>query len=244
MGDAQGLTFDSAVREYDQGRTGWPEAVVAGVQAADVLELGAGTGKLTRLLVGRFSSVVAVEPLPGMRSLGSRLVPEAVWVDGAAETIPVADASFDAAFVAEAYHWFDAERATAELARVLRPGGQLVVLFAVWHGSWQPELPLAARAAVQAVAERTGPAGGAKWTTGAWRSGFREDEFAPLEEREVPFEHRTDRDGVIAYALSISSIAARPESERAALAQELRTLVPDRDYRLDLAARIYSTTRL
>jgi SAM-dependent methyltransferase len=236
------LTFDAAVSDYERGRTGWPDGVVAGVTATDVLDLAAGTGKLTRILVQHFQNVTAVEPLPGMRALGEQLVPAANWMDGSAEAIPTPDSSFDAAFVAEAYHWFDAVRATSELARVLRPGAQLHVLFTVWDGSFEPGLSDEAQSAVQVVAERTGPAGGPKWMSGAWRSAF-DDAFEDFEEHDVPFHHTTDREGVIAYYLSVSSVAARPVEERSALADELRALVPEGPHALSLRARVYSTAR-
>jgi SAM-dependent methyltransferase len=244
VGDPQGLLFDAAVRDYEDGRTGWPDTVTEGMEAEDVLDLAAGTGKLTRLLVRRFPRVTAVEPLAGMRALGCTLVPEAEWRAGTAEAVPTPRAAFDAAFVAEAYHWFDPESATAELARVLRPGGSLVVLFTAWNGSFEPGLSEEAHAAVRAVADRTGPTGAAKVATGAWRSAFDAAPFQPLQEGDLPFEHITDRDGVIAYYLSMSSIAARPEQERDTLRHQLRSLVPGGEHQLSLRALVYTTRRL
>ncbi len=128
-----GLSFGRAAQEYERGRPEWPAAVVdlAGPLAADatVLDLAAGTGKLTRLLVERLARVVAVEPDESMRALLQARVPGAEAVAGSAEAIPLADASVDAAFVAEAFHWFDYQAALGELARVLRPGAPLVLLW-------------------------------------------------------------------------------------------------------------------
>jgi ubiquinone/menaquinone biosynthesis C-methylase UbiE len=96
-----------------------------------VLDLAAGTGKLTRLLVPTGAQVVAVEPVAGMRDrLLAALAGQVDVRDGTAESIPVEDASVDAVTVAQAFHWFDPPRALAELARVLRPGGHL---FLVWN---------------------------------------------------------------------------------------------------------------
>src|SRR2546427_6733856 len=98
--------------DYERGRPGWPPEVlnIPGLpSAATVLELGAGTGKLTRLLVSRFERVVAVEPAEAMRRLLVTLCPEAEAIDGSAEEIPFANAPVDAVFAAEAFHRFDRE---------------------------------------------------------------------------------------------------------------------------------------
>jgi SAM-dependent methyltransferase len=94
-----------------------------------VLDLGAGTGKLTRSLVARGLEVVAVEPLVEMREGLAAALPEVRAVAGTAEEIPLADGSVDAITVAQAWHWVDPERATAEAARVLRPGGTLGLIW-------------------------------------------------------------------------------------------------------------------
>ena len=108
--------------DYARGRPGWPPEVVdiPGLpSAATVLELGAGTGKLTRLLVSRFERVVAVEPAEPMRRLLVTHCPEAEVLAGSAEEIPLANASVDAVFAAEAFHKFDGERALAEVRSLL-----------------------------------------------------------------------------------------------------------------------------
>jgi ubiquinone/menaquinone biosynthesis C-methylase UbiE len=113
--------------DHERGRPVWPTEVldVAGLlPPATVLDLGAGTGKLTRLLVPRFSRVICVEPDEAMRDLLSPLCPSADVLAGRAEDIPLAEASVDAVFVAEAFHGFDDERALAEIARVLKPRGR------------------------------------------------------------------------------------------------------------------------
>ena len=242
--DQQGLVFDSSVLDYERGRTTWPDAVVEGIDAEEVLDLAAGTGKPTRLLVKRFARVTAVEPLPSMRTLGAELLPEATWVEGTAEAIPLGDASTDAAFVAEAFHWFDSERASDELARVLRPDAPLRILFTTWNGSFDPGMPPKAKEAFATVARRTGPAGGAKMETGAWKDGLTIAAFAPLTEQRIDFDHVTDRSGMISYYLSISSIAARPKAERDALREELESVVSEGAQHLSLTALVYDTHRV
>ena len=98
--------------------------------ANDVLDLGAGTGKLTTRLVERGLKVVAVDPIPEMLELLSNSLPDTPALLGTAEEIPLPDDSVDAVLVAQAWHWFDTERAVKEVARVLRPGGRLGL---VWN---------------------------------------------------------------------------------------------------------------
>jgi SAM-dependent methyltransferase len=242
MADPQGLAFDPVAEDYDRGRAGWPVELLAGVEAEAVLDLGAGTGKLTRLLVERYPVVHAVEPLAGMRAVLEREVRGADVLPGDAERIPLDDGSVDAVFVAEAFHWFDSKAAVPEIARVLRPHGTLVVSFNGWIEGWQ--LPQAARTAVEERAAKLPPAGGSKVASGGWKDGFEGAPFAPLEERSLPHVWETDREGVAAYYVSISSIAQLPPVEREALRAELLDVLPDARYRLQLAAKVFTTRRL
>src|SRR6266404_2443040 len=118
--------------DYERGRPGWPPEVIelaALPPTATVLDLGAGTGKLTRLLVSAFDRVVAVEPAEAMRRLLVTFCPEAEALAGTAQEIPLPDDSVDAVLAAQAFHWFEDEHALAEIARVLRPGGALVLMW-------------------------------------------------------------------------------------------------------------------
>src|SRR4030095_654319 len=98
-------------------------------QGRDVLELGAGTGKFTELIVHTGASITALEPVPAMRAALERNCPTIRVVDGTAEYIPAKDESFDAAVAASAFHWFDGERAVPEVHRVLRPGAALGLIW-------------------------------------------------------------------------------------------------------------------
>jgi ubiquinone/menaquinone biosynthesis C-methylase UbiE len=135
--------FGPAAEAYERGRPGWPVAALDAIAArlelstgSSVLDLAAGTGKLTRALVERFGTVTAVEPVDGMRAVLAREVPAAQALAGAAEAIPLDDGSIDAVFVADAFHWFDASGATAEMQRVLRPGGGVAILYNR-HDEWR-----------------------------------------------------------------------------------------------------------
>src|SRR5262245_60121352 len=128
---------------YERGRPGYPPEAVAAPglpSSAAVLELGAGSGKLTRLLVSVFARVLAVEPDPQMRRRLVAFRPYAQVVAGSAEEIPVGDASVDAVFAAQSFHTFDQSRAIAEIARVLRPRGAVVLLWNVSRGSASPSI--------------------------------------------------------------------------------------------------------
>jgi SAM-dependent methyltransferase len=125
-------SFGAAAEAYERARPGYPGEAVDWLLpegARTVLDLGAGTGKLTRSLVARGLAVIAVEPLREMRERLARTVPEIQAVEGTAEEIPLPDDSVDAITVAQAWHWVDPERATAEAARVLRPGGTLGLIW-------------------------------------------------------------------------------------------------------------------
>jgi ubiquinone/menaquinone biosynthesis C-methylase UbiE len=128
--------FSSAADIYERGRPGYSAEAVAWVcerlgirPGRTVLDLAAGTGKLTRDLVPSGARIVAVEPLDEMREHLERVVPEAESIGGTAEQIPLPDGSVDAIVCAQAFHWFDPERALPEMHRVLRPGGGLALLY-------------------------------------------------------------------------------------------------------------------
>ncbi|WP_420111551.1 class I SAM-dependent methyltransferase [Pseudactinotalea sp.] len=130
---AQAASFDSAADTYERARPGYPDDAVDWLlrsRPREVLDLGAGTGKLTRALVDRVETIHAVDPSPNMLAQLSATVPSARTAVGTAEAIPLPDASVDAVLAAQAWHWVDPERAVPEVRRVLRPGG---VLGLIWN---------------------------------------------------------------------------------------------------------------
>ncbi|OMC08622.1 class I SAM-dependent methyltransferase [Mycolicibacterium fortuitum] len=130
---ARSLSFGSEAAAYERGRPSYPPEAIDWLLpegAHDVLDLGAGTGKLTTRLVERGLDVIAVDPIPEMLELLSTSLPDTPALLGTAEEIPLADNSVDAVLVAQAWHWFDPERAVKEVSRVLRPGGRLGL---VWN---------------------------------------------------------------------------------------------------------------
>ena len=223
--------FGRTAREYELGRPGWPEELLDQVIAelglgpeAEVLDLGAGTGKLTRELVPRFARVVAVEPDDAMRAVLEEVVPGAEALSGRGQSIPFADASVDAIFSAEAFHWFATDESVAEIARVLRPRGALVIF---WNIPVEfADLGDEAEAVIDEAFERGGVPGLPRVLSGEWRQPIEDGPFEQLREAEVEREIINTRDEWIANLLSVSSIAHQPEEDRAAFASRLRELVP------------------
>ena len=213
--------FGSQAEAYERGRPGWPADTVASLLerwgARDVVDLAAGTGKLTRLLI-EHADVTAIEPVDGMRAVLARQVPQARVLSGTAEAIPLPDASVDAVFVAEAFHWFDLDRAPAEIARVLRPAGHLAVLFNQLDTDepWFADLH-------EIVMARRLP-GPQMPHTVPWREAI-EAQFGALSDEEGPHEHVVSRDEQVAQIASFSSIGGLPQAQReAALAECLAVL--------------------
>jgi ubiquinone/menaquinone biosynthesis C-methylase UbiE len=142
--DRAAVGFDRAAADYERGRPGYPEPAVATLireleigPDRTVVDLAAGTGKLSRALLASGARVIAIEPVAGMRKQLVATTPRAEALDGTAEQIPLADSSADAVAVAQAFHWFDAGAAAREIHRVLRPGGGLAV---IWN-SWDESVP-------------------------------------------------------------------------------------------------------
>lgn len=217
MSTERATSFGSAAAAYERGRPGYPSEAVDFVLppgARRVLDLGAGTGKLTRQLVARGLHVVAVEPLEEMRAELARVLPEVRVLAGTAEAIPLPDASVDAVLVAQAWHWVDPVRALPEVARVLARGGWLGLL---WNrplepeGSWPFEL-------ARVVARR---ARGGQPTQPTPTS----TPFGPDETTTVPWTRWTTPDGLVDDFTSRSHIITLPDDERARLVAEVRDLL-------------------
>jgi SAM-dependent methyltransferase len=130
--EIQAGSFGAAAALYERARPTYPSDALDWLLpdgSPEILDLGAGTGKLTRLIAERGLHVEAVDPSEQMLAELEQVLPEVPTHIGSAELIPVPDASFDAVVVAQAWHWVDVPRAAAEVARVLRPGGQLGLIW-------------------------------------------------------------------------------------------------------------------
>jgi SAM-dependent methyltransferase len=219
--------FGAQADDYERGRPSWPiEAIVGLLErfgAGTVLDLAAGTGKLTRILAEQADTVIAVEPVEGMRRVLRRQLPHVRAMSGTAEAIPLPDGCVDAVFVAEAYHWFDPGPAAAEIARVLKPGGGLAAL---WNtpGAEQPAWFEELRDTVMKH-RIEGPSGYMRETV-PWRAGLEaEPRFGPLHDEEATHDHLVDREGILAGVASISGIGGLPPDRFEAALDDCRAVL-------------------
>ena len=234
-------SFDRAADEYERARPGYPDAALDLLPVdpdATVLDLGAGTGKLTRVLTGRYRRVLAVEPLDGMRAILEEVVPTAESIAGTAEAIPLPDGSVDAVFAGQAFHWFANDEAVAEIARVLRPRA---VFALVWNEPAEPS-PLPA-AYVAHFDELHAPSLGAVQSGPAWSDVIGRGPFGEVREAVVDHEQVLDRQGVLAFARSMSWIAHRPDDERRNIIEDLDALLPEGPFTFPLQAKVNWATR-
>jgi ubiquinone/menaquinone biosynthesis C-methylase UbiE len=228
--------FEASAERYDRGRPSYPvEAVDALVAELDlgtgrhVVELGAGTGKFTVLLAPTGATITAVEPVRAMRTALERAVPTARAVDGTAEAIPVDDGGADAVVAAQAFHWFDAERALVEIRRVLRDAGRLGMIWNV-----RDERPAWSRRLTEIFDRLSGP-GDPRYKHRAWRAAFeRTDAFTPLEHRSFAYTHDVTREAFLDRVLSVSYVASAPRDVRDTVTREVEDLL---DADPDLAGR-------
>ena len=222
------LSFGNVAETYDRVRPPYSQTLLDRAQellgldgTSRVLDLGAGTGRVTRELARRFAHVVAVEPDERMRAL------HGAALEGSAEAIPLEDDSVDAVFVGEAFHWFDAEAAIREIARVLRPRGGLAILWTHW---WETEPPLPDEAIealrepwLRSQAQRQPP----------WRGAFEGSPFESLHVERDTDEMTIDADDLLTLYSTTSALATLPVEEREALFSRVRPLLAG-PYRLPL----------
>lgn len=198
-----------------------------------MLDLGAGTGKLTRVLADRYARVIAVEPLDELRTILAGRVPQADLRAGVAEHIPVEDGELDGVFAAQAFHWFANDEAVREIARVLRPDGVLALL---WNEALDPSpLPATYRDRLGELHDAMRPASIDHDIL--TRSGL----FRKEVEEVVEHEQVSSRDDVLAFAASVSWIASR--EDRDDVLAELGALLPEGTYRFRLRASMAWTRR-
>jgi SAM-dependent methyltransferase len=220
------VAFGAMAEEYDRGRPGWPVGPVADVvqrfDARTVLDLAAGTGKLTAVLAEVAPEVMAVEPVAGMRRVLSRL-PGVQVLDGTAEAIPLPDASVDAVFVAEAFHWFDLAVAPGEIARVLRPGGGLAVMWNVADDDGEPWFDELVALVIEHRLQESGKTGR---DSVPWREALEaEPRLGPLHDEQAVHRQETDRDRIVDQIASFSSIGALPADRREIALHAARALL-------------------
>jgi SAM-dependent methyltransferase len=236
--------FERAAAAYERGRPAFPPIAVASLIAEldlrpgrNLLELGAGTGKLTRLLAPSGARIVAVEPVAAMRARLVETARSVDIVDAVAEAIPLADESIDAAAAAQAFHWFDADQALGELARVLVPGARLALVWNIRDESagW-------VRALTELIEPYRGDAPShrsMRWLDAFDRTGI----FERPQRTSFPYEHRTTRDQMVDRVLSISFVATLDDKTRDELAVKARALAPGNELVFPYRTDVWLTTR-
>ncbi|GJD61134.1 class I SAM-dependent methyltransferase [Methylobacterium frigidaeris] len=218
--------FAAGAETYARGRPDYPAAL--GNWLRDVLrlgpgrtvaDLGAGTGKFTRLLAATGADVTAIEPVDAMRAQLAASLPGVTARPGSAEAMPLADGRLDALVCAQAFHWFSTPAALAEIRRVLRIGGRLGL---VWNVRDEAAPWVAELTGIMNAHEGDAP----RYHTGAWRALFPAEGFGPLHEEAFPHGHTgTPEQVILDRTLSVSFIAALPEAERARVAQDVHHLI-------------------
>jgi SAM-dependent methyltransferase len=222
--------FARGAVEYERGRPSYPDAAVEQIireysigLGTSVVDLGAGTGKFTRLLAPTGATILAVEPVAEMREIFASVLPDIDVVDGTAESIPVADRSTDVVTAAQALHWADAEKAIPEIHRVLRSGGGVAF---VWNSransGWEARITkLMDR--VAGAAPRYGTA-----RDGGWQRVLEEHAgFGGLRREEFALEHPTTVDATLARVASTSYVSALSDDDRTNVLDEVRQILAE-----------------
>jgi SAM-dependent methyltransferase len=233
--------FGAGADAYQRGRPSYPPEAVAWIASklspgATLVDLAAGTGIFTDLIAPAAGRVVAVEPVASMRA---KITSAHEVLDGTAESLPLVDGSVNAVTVAQAFHWFRYDEALAEIARVLRPGGLLVLL---WNRRDEGE-PWVARMSeiIQWRAHQISEYDRIDWPAVIGQSG----QYGPVEHRSFPWAHMVDRATLADRVRSVSYVAAMEEPQREALATEVVALVEgfDEPFPLPYTTLVWCTTR-
>jgi MOSC domain-containing protein YiiM/SAM-dependent methyltransferase len=218
--------FAAGADAYERGRPEYsPEAIerliaeLAIRPGSRVLDLAAGTGKLTRQLAATRAELVAVEPIAEMRAKLEAALPAVEAIEGTAEAIPLPNHSVDAVVVGQAFHWFDGIRAASEIRRVLKPSGALGL---IWQAR-NPTRPWIER--LNEIIDRADD-GHPRFRTMAWREAFdRTALFEPLETATFETVQRGAPETMVDRVASISYVAAMSETRRARVLDEVRELL-------------------
>ncbi|WP_395027796.1 class I SAM-dependent methyltransferase [Comamonas odontotermitis] len=215
-----------ASKAYARGRPDYPQEISAWLASSlglrdgkTVIDLGAGTGKFTRRLIATGATVIAVEPVAQMLEKLRTELPSAQALEGSATRIPVPDNSVDAVVCAQSFHWFATTQALDEIHRVLKPGGQLGL---VWNLRDDREAWVRQLNAIVDQVEGDAP----RYATGAWRRVFPAQGFGPLQEQYFSNMHRGSAEDVILNRVrSTSFIAALPEPIRKHIESQVKALI-------------------
>jgi SAM-dependent methyltransferase len=239
-----GRSFGRVAAAYELGRPSWPaEAVDHVIQELEldgdetVLDLGAGTGKLTRVLLPRFARVVAVEPEEAMRAL----IPGGAETQaGTAEEIPLEDEAVAAVFCGESFHWFEWPRAIPEIMRVLRSRGGLALMWNRPSGGLSSDTwPQGVRDALDRLVDPSPPH--RRYRGFAWRDALAGSPFGGLRREVYPNDEEIGSETLLARVASWSQVASLPDREREAFLAEISSFLTAPSYTVRLETHLYWT---
>ncbi len=215
----QADTYARGRPDYPAGLGDWLRDTLGLAPGKSVVDLGAGTGKFTRLLIPSGATVIAVEPVEAMRAQLLSKLPDVQTLQGSAESMPLPDASVDAVVCAQAFHWFANTAAMQEIRRVLKPGGRLGLVWNVRDESveWVAQLT-----AIMTPYEGDAP----RFYKGDWKKVFPAEGFGPLGLTRLPYTHTGAPEHVIVdRIMSVSFIASLPQVEQDAVRARLHAVI-------------------
>ncbi len=224
--EAASKGYQTAGDSYDKGRPEYPAEAIRflteelGIAPGkSLLDLGAGTGKFTQLIVSSGAEILAIEPVEGMRKKFSELLPQIKIIEGSAEKIPRPDHSVDAVVVAQAFHWFDGEKALPELYRVLKTAGKLGL---IWNARDESVDWVSKLTDIIDPHEKGAP----RYKYGVWKKAFKKTSlFSSLSEKNFKYVQKGSPDMIVDRVASISFISALPPKTKAKVLNEVRELL-------------------
>ena len=234
-------SFATAASVYERARPAFPQAAIDWLcdeleitDETRLLDLAAGTGRLTRPLFAYTRRIVAIEPVAEMREVLQRTLPSIEVLDGIAEELPLATDSVDVVVVAQAFHWFDPEPALSEISRVLVPGGRLGV---VWHGA---DLSDPVQQAFRGIVERHRNDAPAHVTGDSERFLAQQTLLQEIAREGIADVHEYDEEGLVELALSTSHVARLAPDDQARSIAEVRAIAGGGRVRLPYVVELFA----
>jgi SAM-dependent methyltransferase len=239
--DVAARGFGAEAAAYDRARPSYPPDAVAWLTGKlgigpgrQVVDLAAGTGKLTALIADAGADLIAVEPVASMRERLRERLPQVPVLAAVAETLPFASKSLDAVLVAQAFHWFDARRAMDEIARVVRPGGGLGLIWNARDRSlewvdqvWSVMDRVERRAPWRDERDGRAPADSARRRGERYLAGPSDSNWSPWTEATFFHVHQSSPEDVLDRMRSVSHVAVLSRPEQASVLDEIRTILAD-----------------